>query len=777
MRYGFSLRRLAAAAGIFWSGALSALEIADRGRSDYAIVVAADAIPAEKTAAAELQRYVKALSGVELPIVGEPRQDGKHILIGRSPAALELLGDTPETAAWLKRDDAIIIETVDGNLILSGARPRGTLYAVYTLLERFWQVRFWTSTEESVPAVEQLGLPDRLSVRYAPQFLGREVHYWEPNHAPQFAVKLKSNGHFQEIPVEWGGHLTLLGFVHTLGNLLPASQYFEDHPDWYALDESGARNGEQPCWSNPAMLDALKTAVLKELREHPDTKIISVSQNDGWLRCHCDACAQIEAEEGSPAGPIIRAVNAVAAAIEPEFPEVLVETLAYVYSQTPPAKVKPRRNVLIRLCCYQNDFCRPYDSAANETFRQDFLKWKAISSQLAIWNYVTNFSNYLIPHPNTRHLGDDLRFFADNKVATVFEQGDIGSGICGDFVQMRAWVVAQLLWDPYQDQRQLMKEFLNGYYSPAAGEKLLAVIDLMTEEFAGRNKPLGCYRGDVNDWLSFEALQTALRLFDEAAAALADRPAEQREVLAKRLRRARLPYDLALVCHPLSSAWNGSLSETEYAARLALWEDIKATYQAYQVTNLGEIPRIDELYRQVPALLAGPKRLKRSGEVPEFCKGLPEREWFEFSADNFALAKEGLWTFPAADERSPYGKTVRMPNNHIQWAVNLPLPELLAAGLTAAENRWRAWISVRAEGSNPEGVAILAGVYDAANRKDQPQTRKLGELDGYHWIDLGEISLGPSMSVYAAPVISEGVDNIYIDRIILARQPKQSENL
>ena len=42
--------------------------LADKGKSRHRIVVAADAIPSERYAAEELQRYLERLSGVKLPI-------------------------------------------------------------------------------------------------------------------------------------------------------------------------------------------------------------------------------------------------------------------------------------------------------------------------------------------------------------------------------------------------------------------------------------------------------------------------------------------------------------------------------------------------------------------------------------------------------------------------------------------------------------------------------------------------------------------------------------
>ena len=46
----------------------AALTLAQNGQSDYVITLANDAIPAEKTAASELQKYLKQSTGATLPI-------------------------------------------------------------------------------------------------------------------------------------------------------------------------------------------------------------------------------------------------------------------------------------------------------------------------------------------------------------------------------------------------------------------------------------------------------------------------------------------------------------------------------------------------------------------------------------------------------------------------------------------------------------------------------------------------------------------------------------
>ena len=145
--------------------------LTEGGRSRYEIVLPADAVPAEQTAARELQSFLKQISGVELPIVASP--SGPAIFIGQSPETASALG-IPD---WKRlKPDEIRLKSAGGNLYLAGDRPRGTLYAVYELLEKEFGVRFWTADATHVPKREKLELP-QIDLRYAPPFEVRAAGY------------------------------------------------------------------------------------------------------------------------------------------------------------------------------------------------------------------------------------------------------------------------------------------------------------------------------------------------------------------------------------------------------------------------------------------------------------------------------------------------------------------------------------------------------------------------------------------------------------------------
>ncbi|MBM4087563.1 MAG: DUF4838 domain-containing protein, partial [Planctomycetes bacterium] len=430
--------------------------------------------------------------------------------------------------------DGILMKTAGKNLLLAGGRPRGTLNAVYTFLEDVVGCRWWTSSENFIPSKPTLEVLD-LDVTYTPKLRYREAFYLGAFNG-LFSARLKCNGHHHAVPPEYGGHYHLLGWCHTFFQLLPPDKYFAEHPDWYSeLGGKRSREHSQLCLANEAMRKELTRVALEWIRKKPEAGMISISQNDWHGQCQCAKCRELEEAEGAASGPLIHFVNAVAEDIEREFPGFLVETLAYTYTRKPPLRVKPRRNVVVRLCTIECDFARPLDSDANAKFRDDLAAWSAIAPNLYVWDYVTNFSNYILPHPNLRVLAPNLRLFAQHHALGVFEQGDSGCSV-GDFVRLRAWLLAHLLWDPSRDDQALIREFLAGYYGPAAPH-LAAYLDLVHNAVLRAGVLLKCYMQEA-PYLTLDDLNAAARLFAEAEKAVAGDP-----VLSRRVRRERLPLD------------------------------------------------------------------------------------------------------------------------------------------------------------------------------------------------------------------------------------------
>lgn len=741
-----------------WRASAAGLLLAVDGQSDYTIVVAADAIPAELTAATELQSHLAQVTGSTLPIAVEGTPEAavsKRIVIG--PGQL-FRGAFPRIGLESLKYDGIVIKTAGESLYLAGDRPRGTLYAVYTFLEDTVGCRWWSSHEGYIPRKPDLEIPD-IDTVYVPKLRCREAFY-RGAFDGVYAARSKCNGHFEQIPPEFGGHYSILGWCHTFYQILPPEQYFANHPEWYSEIE-GKRTTEnaQLCLTNEDMRAEFVKNALEWIRKDPTSGIISISQNDCHGPCQCAKCRTLQDEEGAASGPVIHFVNAVAEEIEKEFPDTLVETLAYSYTRQAPKFARPRENVLIRLCSIECSFSQPLETGPqNEAFQKDMRDWSGIAHQLYVWDYVTNFSNYLLPHPNLRVLAPNIRYFVNNKAAGLFEQGDAGCSI-SDFPELRAWLFAHLMWDPSRDDKALIAEFLSGYYGPAA-EPVQQYIDLIHDAVERNGTYLRCYMPNTSEWFGLDDLNRATELFNEAERRVAGNPD-----LLTRVQRARMPLDHTWLMdyRPLKRAAmqaNKPFLGPEKPETLAGQYIARAhAFDAGNYCEGGPFSGYEERLRD---------RFRPAGTPPDLCRGLDAADFLDIQDNLFRLANPGEWATLVDDPAASDGRTARMPSTHVQWAVQYPIePE--AADLGKAH----VYAVVRCDAKpGATGAAMGVGVYDEKGKSARAQrTVAIEESSGgYFTVDLGVHTLSTDMYIWVAPVNNpDAMDAVYVDRVFIVR--------
>lgn len=549
----------------------AAVTLAKNGKAECVIVCEADAPAPEKQAAQELAQTLKQITGAEFVIEAPAAKLQKRaILVGASAVARKAFPEVPFDQLG---QEELVIKTKGSRVLIAGGRPRGTLYAVSRFVQDQCSVRWWTPWASRIPSQPTLRLA-KLDLRAKPAFEYREP-FWFPAFNADWAVRNCINGQSANIPPEKGGCIRYKGFVHTFYPLVPPEKHFAEHPEWFSqLKGQRTTKGAQLCLTNPKLRDFMVERVKAWLRESPETGILSVSQNDWYGACECDNCKALDDAEGSHAGTLLSFVNYVAEKIEPEFPHVAIDTLAYQYTRKPPRTIVPRPNVIVRLCSIECNFREPLGAPANAKFGDDIRGWSKICDRLYIWDYTTDFAHYVQPHPNYFVLGPNLRFFQTNGVRGVFEQGAYQSH-GSEMAELRAWVLAQLLWNPKQDDRKLILDFLDGYYGLAAAP-IRQYLDLMHDASKGYN--LTCFSSTDTPFHKFKTLAQAEELWDQAEQCALNQP----DLLA-RVKLARLPLRYVWL-----SRWTQLRKQCEDAkAKWPLPESRKQVAEAWRIVAIG----------------------------------------------------------------------------------------------------------------------------------------------------------------------------------------------
>ncbi|MCX6911002.1 MAG: DUF4838 domain-containing protein [Verrucomicrobia bacterium] len=590
---------LAACAGPPTAKEKAKVLLTDAGQSDYRIVVAGKSPPSVNYAATELQAYLSKITGARLPIVAdtEPAR-AREILVGRS-SRLDSLGVAMEWAALGK--EGYVLRTVGERLVIAGGEPRGTLYGVYALLEDHFGCRWFTPEIERVPQARQLPLP-KLDERKVPIFEYRETYTWE-SFDGNWMARNRLNGAggrgrllekqnirppVPELDARHGGSVRFgFGFfVHTFDKLVSSNQYFAVHPEYFAL-RKGKRKATQLCCTNEDVIRLCTEAIRAGMRAQPEATVFSLSQSDNREPCECDRCAALEKAEGTGMGPLLHLVNRVAEGVEKKFPDKIVETLAYQWSRQPPKTMRPRPNVVIRLADIECCFAHPLASGcqeANKKFVSDLQAWAKACNRLWIWDYTTDYAHYLLPLPNKRLLDDNIRLFAANHVAGVFEQGTYDT-FDSEMVALKAYLIAKFLWNPNYDEALATREFLDAYYAPAA-PVIQRYLDLIHDYAEKQPVHVGIYAKPTHPHLTPELLTQASALWDEAEALV-----KKDAAALDRVRRSRMSVDYVIAEQARAATKAAEKNRTEpQRALIALAQSRFATFmQTFERSKLTRI--------------------------------------------------------------------------------------------------------------------------------------------------------------------------------------------
>ena len=145
---------------------------------------------------------------------------------------------------------------------------------------------------------------------------------------------------------------------------------------------------------------------------------------------------------------------------------------------------------------------------------EDLTGWAKICRNLYIWDYTTNYANYLLPFPNLQVLQPNLKLFRRAGVRGVFEQGNFSHGHPSALGQLKTYLLGKLLWNPEEDVDALTREFLAGYYGLAAGT-MERYVGLWQE--AAAEGHAGIYDQPDAPYLTQERLEDAAALLHQAA--------------------------------------------------------------------------------------------------------------------------------------------------------------------------------------------------------------------------------------------------------------------
>lgn len=457
-------------------------------------------------AAEKFAEYIKNASSFSLPVVSEKQAENNLVL-------------SIDTSA---EKTGYCISADGSDISIKGSTLQQTVRGMYAFLEKFAGVRSYTS-EKITYTQNYVSVPSDVNIDYTPAFEFTDTDWLSPRDVQYSLFNGFNSAEYRDIPVEYGGCVDYIPtLAHTLSTrFCSAEKYYEDHPEYFALYR-GFRTKNQLCLSNPDVLKLVTDEVLELLSEKhdkdADLQIVSLTQNDNITFCTCSKCRKTDNKYGSHAGTMLEFCNAVAREVKKAgYDNVAIDTFAYRYTRKPPKGIVPDDNVIIRLCSIECCFSHAFDDETcktNKEFMDDLQGWSEICDRIYIWDYCTNYCNWVGLFPDFGTLQRNMQIFKEHNVKGVYEEGNYSMKAEAEFGELRAWLIGQLFKDPYLDYDAAISEFCNAYYGKG-GKYVKEFLDLITEN--EEKNHLGIYHS-MKDTLSLTSEQVTYcdSLWDKA---------------------------------------------------------------------------------------------------------------------------------------------------------------------------------------------------------------------------------------------------------------------
>ena len=478
------------------------LVIAEGGKSPYRIAIGRDATMQEAYAARMLQRHIKEISGAELTITtdGGPVTE-REIVVGSNRHSAELGID----AADFGKEEFRLVR-VRRRLVIVGGKPRGVIYGVNSVLVDEWGCRWFA------PDVKRIPKQDRLTVRrkdhrYRPPFEWRDTYFWSGLDT-EWSLHNFINKRFARLSLEQGGRAGFAHGMHTALQFVPLEKYQATHPEYFSMgtgDEKRAGGSRTPgvCLTHKDIPKVMADAIQGLwTRQHEGDVIYSVSRGDGsgdW--CECSECMAFYKKNGGPrvgsgafAAAWLRLADRVDRELQSRGHDVRIGTLAYGWAAIPPES-GPRYSRLNVTYAENNQQCQLHAlddprCPKNAVSRERLAKWLQYAGSVYIWQYRLSYAGtdqWTKVYPNFHTFAPDLRYLRKVGVKGVYCQGNQGGWwghrFGGEMNELRAYLLARLMWNPDLDWRKEREEFLAAYYGAEAGAFIGEFLDDVTAVF------------------------------------------------------------------------------------------------------------------------------------------------------------------------------------------------------------------------------------------------------------------------------------------------------
>ena len=253
-------------------------------------------------------------------------------------------------------------------------------------------------------------------------------------------------------------------------------------------------NNKQACYTKEETVTLAANTLFNKYVKTATGPYLMVGITDGIGSCDCEDCKAAEQLYGNAAGVQMVFMNKLANELEKRMKDAGIEkditlvAFAYYAYREPPVKeengkyvpfhkdVVPKSEGMVDVgvmytpieACYTHPITDDGETCEkNATIAEEMKAWKALTDNLMMYSYGTNFQAFKYHFNTWSHTGDSFKFYEKVGLKYYFEQACTQNGI-SPMSSMRVYVRSKLAWNANYNTQDLINDFIDHYYGDGA---------------------------------------------------------------------------------------------------------------------------------------------------------------------------------------------------------------------------------------------------------------------------------------------------------------------
>lgn len=394
-----------------------------------------------------------------------------------------------------------------------------------------------------------------------------DFEYREPHFLPNFQEDYAAVNGNHNVENAWG----LWG--HNLPKIVNATS-----KNIYALN-NGERDNEQFCFSSSELLTQVANYILESFGEkNTETTRFMIMPNDNDIVCQCQKCQ----EAGNTISNATPAVSVFISKLAKRFPSYTIFTSAYRTTFSEPQQLLPKNTaVLFSTMNLPKGVKLNEDHKIVKQFVEQLEAWKTKTNTIYVWDYASNFDDYLTPLPILKGLQHQFRFFKKHGINGVFLNG---SGYdYTPFGDVQTYIVGALMKDAEVNIDKLSRSFFRSKY-PISAEVLSSYYTVLEEKYQAKNKPYNMYGSMKENLKTYTDVETFSTFYEQFPNLIAKAEGDEQYNLKKMY--VALSFSRLQIAHTKGSEDFGYLEKEGKTLRIkpeiSDWLRTLELYSAYQ---------------------------------------------------------------------------------------------------------------------------------------------------------------------------------------------------